>query len=417
MGAEGSNTSNVPPPFLTKTYDMVDDPATDEIVSWGDNNSSFVVWNVADFAKDLLPQYFKHNNFSSFVRQLNTYGFHKIDPDRWEFANEGFSKGNKESLKNIHRRKPSASHTHIPQHLELPNEHSCTDLAHVELQEEIKKLKHDKSLLVMELWKLRQQQQTTDTELQTLGQRLESLEERQQQMVAFLARAMQNPGSFMQLVQQTESCMHLAFSKKRRLPDREVLVGVGESGGDDGGQLVRYYPGDDDVISDIHLTDAEVVSRAEVSFEGILSQLAISSLNQSAGGDTSPLSRSSGVTLPEMHSAHPDPSANDTPAQSVTMSQSGAAECSDHSYQKRETGDFKAGSTAPHINSSDEVEIGVTGVQDLQPSHEKANYIMIKACGSNDIFWENLLTENPRLTEKEADETEGDDHPCERWFF
>lgn len=65
--------SNAPPPFLSKTYDMVDDPATNSIVSWSPTNNSFVVWNPPEFARDLLPKYFKHNNFSSFVRQLNTY--------------------------------------------------------------------------------------------------------------------------------------------------------------------------------------------------------------------------------------------------------------------------------------------------------------------------------------------------------
>jgi hypothetical protein len=51
----------------------VDDPATDDIVSWGEDNTTFVVWRPPEFARDLLPNYFKHNNFSSFVRQLNTY--------------------------------------------------------------------------------------------------------------------------------------------------------------------------------------------------------------------------------------------------------------------------------------------------------------------------------------------------------
>lgn len=69
---EGLHDSG-PPPFLTKTFDMVDDPNTNYIVSWSRGGSSFVVWDPHSFSTNLLPRYFKHNNFSSFVRQLNTY--------------------------------------------------------------------------------------------------------------------------------------------------------------------------------------------------------------------------------------------------------------------------------------------------------------------------------------------------------
>ncbi|KAL9330598.1 hypothetical protein ACSQ67_000208 [Phaseolus vulgaris] len=94
---------SVPAPFLTKTYQLVDDPSTDHIVSWGEDHSTFVVWRPPEFARDLLPNYFKHNNFSSF-------GFRKIVPDRWEFANEFFKKGEKQLLCEIHRRKTHQQH-------------------------------------------------------------------------------------------------------------------------------------------------------------------------------------------------------------------------------------------------------------------------------------------------------------------
>ncbi|XP_078445908.1 uncharacterized protein LOC144714957 isoform X2 [Wolffia australiana] len=63
----------VPAPFLSKTYQLVDDPTVNDVISWNEDGSSFVIWRPPEFARDLLPKFFKHSNFSSFVRQLNTY--------------------------------------------------------------------------------------------------------------------------------------------------------------------------------------------------------------------------------------------------------------------------------------------------------------------------------------------------------
>ncbi|KAL3533758.1 hypothetical protein ACH5RR_007279 [Cinchona calisaya] len=94
-----------PPPFLLKTYMLVEDPSTDEVISWNADGTAFIVWQPAEFSRDLLPTLFKHSNFSSFVRQLNTYGFRKIATSRWEFSNDMFRKGERDQLCEIRRRK------------------------------------------------------------------------------------------------------------------------------------------------------------------------------------------------------------------------------------------------------------------------------------------------------------------------
>ncbi|XP_020096365.1 heat stress transcription factor A-2b-like [Ananas comosus] len=203
-----------PPPFLMKTYDMVDDPCTDQIVSWGVAKNSFVVWDPHAFATTLLPRYFKHNNFSSFVRQLNTYGFRKVDPDRWEFANEGFVRGQRQLLKNIRRRKPPPPHP-VPQQQPLG---PYLEVGQFGYEAEIDRLKRDKQLLMAELVKLRQEQQNTKALLRAMEERLQGTEQKQQQMMVFLARALRNPNFLQQLATQNEKRKQLeeAISKKRR---------------------------------------------------------------------------------------------------------------------------------------------------------------------------------------------------------
>ncbi|XP_016475994.2 heat stress transcription factor A-5-like [Nicotiana tabacum] len=199
-----------PAPFLLKTYEMVDDSQTDDIVSWTPTGHSFVVWNPPEFARILLPTYFKHNNFSSFIRQLNTYGFRKIDPERWEFANEEFVKDQKHLLKNIHRRKPIHSHSHPPG--------STVDPERAAFEEEIDKLSREKSGLEANVLRFRQQQSAAKLQLEEMTERVGGIEQRQESLLTFVEKAVLNPDFVERLAQKLESMDISAFSKKRRLP-------------------------------------------------------------------------------------------------------------------------------------------------------------------------------------------------------
>lgn len=154
-------------------------------------------------------------------------GFRKIDPDRWEFANEAFLKGHKHLLKNIRRRKAPSSPVSTQQALG-----PCVEVGRFGVDGEVDRLRRDKEVLMVELVKLRQQQQNTRSYLQSMELRLQQTEKKQQQMMSFLAKAMQNPEFIHQLVQQKDKRKELeeAFTKKRRRPiDQRHNSGEGGS--------------------------------------------------------------------------------------------------------------------------------------------------------------------------------------------
>mmetsp|Transcript_19613 Transcript_19613/g.40984 ORF Transcript_19613/g.40984 Transcript_19613/m.40984 type:complete len:384 (+) Transcript_19613:108-1259(+) len=106
------------PLFLRKSYLLIEycNQNHPNIASWTERGDTFVVKDPVTFAAKHIPQFFKHNNFSSFVRQLNFYGFRKIksdsalsnargmEPSRWwEFRHDKFQAGRPELISEIRR--------------------------------------------------------------------------------------------------------------------------------------------------------------------------------------------------------------------------------------------------------------------------------------------------------------------------
>lgn len=92
--------------FLNKTYEIVNDSNNAATVAWTSDGMGFTINNVPDFTEHILPRYFKHSNFASFVRQLNMYDFHKSREEGCEnvFRHPCFLRGRRGLLRDIHRK-------------------------------------------------------------------------------------------------------------------------------------------------------------------------------------------------------------------------------------------------------------------------------------------------------------------------
>lgn len=101
------------PNFLLKLYRILETPEYSNIIHWNDTGEYFIVKNLHDFTESILPKFYKHNNFSSFVRQLNMYDFHKKKSVQNEhiFQHKSFIRGQKELIQNIKRKNKKELHS------------------------------------------------------------------------------------------------------------------------------------------------------------------------------------------------------------------------------------------------------------------------------------------------------------------
>lgn len=191
------------PAFVMKVWSMVNDPKNREYIRWNEDGETFQVYHREEFMKEIIPKYFKHNNFASFVRQLNMYGWHKVqdinsgtlkdDKDHeeiWQFKNPNFIQGREDLLDKIIRNKTiqedDTSQTTNTLQLIL-NEIDKIKSNQIAVNEDLKRIRQDNKTIWHENYlrreRQKQQSQTLDQILKFLatvyGNKQQFLDEQQ----------------------------------------------------------------------------------------------------------------------------------------------------------------------------------------------------------------------------------------------
>lgn len=96
--------------FVTKLHSILERSEIDgysSIISWAPHGRAFRIHDQELFLKQIIPRFFYQSKMASFVRQLGSYGFHKIvreeNKDRNSYYNELFLRGRPELCQGITR--------------------------------------------------------------------------------------------------------------------------------------------------------------------------------------------------------------------------------------------------------------------------------------------------------------------------
>ncbi|KAI2505500.1 hypothetical protein MHU86_8931 [Fragilaria crotonensis] len=83
------------PNFPAKMHAILSHPGLSDVVAWMPHGRSWRVLKPREFETSVIPTYFEHSKFSSFIRQANGWGFRRITQgrDRNSYYHERFLRG------------------------------------------------------------------------------------------------------------------------------------------------------------------------------------------------------------------------------------------------------------------------------------------------------------------------------------
>ena len=240
-------------------------------------------------------------------------------------------------------------------------------------------------MLISELQGHEQEQRGLEIEMQGLNDRLQQMEQQQQNMVSFVARALQKPGLALNLVPQLE-----VHDRKRRLPRIAC----------DDGSIDENQRATSQALSVENVGSNSAVASNMELFEQLESSLTFweNSLVMEVG---------------ETHTEHNSTMELD---ESTSCAESPAISCVQLNIDVRPK--------SPGIDMNSE-PAALLPTEPVPAREQRAGAAPTAATGVNDVFWEQFLTENPGSTDnqevqserKGADGRKNEIKPGDHWRF
>ena len=140
--------------FLDKLYAILSDDSYSQYIHWSPDGLYVIISDPNGLSKKVLPEFYKHHNFSSFVRQLNMYNFRKVrtsnkrDQKEQKYMHKEFNESRiPEEIKLIKKKKLKAE---SKDNDNLTNSKSCSipneDKEYVQKIEQIENLDEDSKI-------------------------------------------------------------------------------------------------------------------------------------------------------------------------------------------------------------------------------------------------------------------------------
>ncbi|EIE20738.1 hypothetical protein COCSUDRAFT_57302 [Coccomyxa subellipsoidea C-169] len=185
------------------------------------------------------------------MEQGRSQNFRKSDPSAWQFSNEHFIRGRADLLHLIKRKNKASASNH--DNNIVPGNAAIEVGSFGGVMDEVEALKRDKTVLMLELVRLRQQQQASDAEIRTMQAKVEKTEQGQQKIMSFLQQAVSNPAFLHQLLNAHQSNNRMSEEGRKR----RRAVRPGERA-DNTKALISYQPQEEDFSSPfLHLLQRE----------------------------------------------------------------------------------------------------------------------------------------------------------------